>query len=44
MTGYDKDDVAKPLELPTDWVVPQGGEYFFLPSMATLQTIVDLKD
>jgi Dyp-type peroxidase family len=39
MTGYDVDDLSKPLSIPKEFVIPQGGEYFFLPSMTTLREI-----
>ena len=39
MSGYQPKDVAKELVLPQDYVVPQGGEYYFLPSMTTLRKI-----
>ena len=31
---------AGALDLPVDWVVPKGGEYFFTPSIPALRTSV----
>ena len=39
MTGYDADDLSKTLSLPTQFVISQGGQYFFLPSITTLNQI-----
>jgi hypothetical protein len=37
--GYNQADPAKKLTLSEDFVVTQGGEYFFLPSISTLKKI-----
>jgi Dyp-type peroxidase family len=42
MSGYNAQDLSKRLPLPTQWVIAQGGEYFFLPSITTLKTISGL--
>ncbi|TFK71840.1 peroxidase TAP [Pluteus cervinus] len=37
LSGYDPNDPSKELALPADpWVVPRGGEYFFVPSIKGL--------
>jgi hypothetical protein len=42
MIGYDVDDLSKKLKMPHEFVVSQGGEYFFLPSMKTLRDIGEI--
>jgi deferrochelatase/peroxidase EfeB len=39
MTGYDAENLSKELSIPMEFVVAQGGEYFFLPSITTLKQI-----
>ena len=39
MTGYDAEKLSKKLSIPMEFVVAQGGEYFFLPSISTLNKI-----
>jgi hypothetical protein len=39
MTGYDADNLSKELSIPSEFVIAQGGEYFFLPSITTLKQI-----
>jgi Dyp-type peroxidase family len=41
MTGYDAEDLPKALSIPMEFVIAQGGEYFFLPSMTTLGRIAN---
>ena len=36
--GVDPKDQSKQLDLPVDWVIPKGGEYFFTPSITALKT------
>ncbi|TCD63943.1 hypothetical protein EIP91_004753 [Steccherinum ochraceum] len=38
ITGVDPKAQTTSLQLPTDWVVPKGGEYFFSPSIPALKT------
>jgi hypothetical protein len=42
MTGYNPTVLTKELGLPRDFVISQGGEYFFLPSMTTLKMIAGI--
>ena len=37
MSGTNPNDQSKVLPLPIEWVVPKGGEYFFVPSITALQ-------
>ena len=37
MTGVNPADTNAAVPLLADWVVPKGGEYFFLPSIAALR-------
>ena len=37
LTGTNPNDQNTSLTLPTEWVVPKGGEYFFVPSITALQ-------
>jgi Dyp-type peroxidase family len=37
LSGTNPDDPTIELGLPTNWVVPHGGEYFFAPSLAGLK-------
>jgi len=39
MTGYDTEKLSKQLSIPMEFVVAQGGEYFLLPSISTLNKI-----
>jgi len=39
MTGAFADDVTKPLNLLTQWVNSDGGEYFFSPSIPALRDV-----
>jgi len=39
MIGYDAEDLSKELPIPMQFVIAQGGEYFFLPSITTLKQI-----
>jgi Dyp-type peroxidase family len=39
MTGYDAENLSKELQIPMDFIIAQGGEYFFLPSITTLTKI-----
>ena len=39
MTGFDPENLSKELDIPMQYVVAQGGEYFFLPSITTLGKI-----
>lgn len=39
MTGYDAENLTEELEIDQEFVVAQGGEYLFLPSMKTLKAI-----
>ncbi|KAH7884111.1 DyP-type peroxidase [Phlebopus sp. FC_14] len=39
MTGYDAADTSKKLQLPKEFVIAEGGEYLFLPSISTLKKI-----
>jgi hypothetical protein len=36
MSGHDDDDVTKRLSFDRRWVESKGGEYFFSPSISTL--------
>jgi len=38
ITGVDPNAQTTTLPLPTEWVVPKGGEYFFSPSIPALTT------
>ena len=38
MTGVLPNNTGASFPLPTDWVVPKGGEYFFSPSVVALQS------
>lgn len=37
--GTNPDNQGAQLTLPTDWVVPKGGEYFFSPSIPALKSM-----
>lgn len=37
MVGTNPKDQSATLSLPTEWVVPRGGEYFFSPSIPALR-------
>ncbi|KAF8810963.1 Dyp-type peroxidase [Phlegmacium glaucopus] len=39
MTGHDAENLSKELNIPMQFVIAQGGEYFFLPSITTLEKI-----
>ena len=39
MTGYDADNLTKSLTIPSQFIIAQGGEYFFLPSLTLLHTL-----
>jgi hypothetical protein len=39
MTGYDADNLTKQLTIPNQFIIAQGGEYFFLPSLTLLRTM-----
>jgi len=39
MTGYDADNLSKELPIPMQFVIAQGGEYFFQPSITALKKI-----
>lgn len=41
MTGYDAEKLSEKLTIPEQYVIAQGGEYFFLPSLATLKGIAE---
>jgi len=43
MTGYDATGTNKTLKMPEEFVVAQGGEYFFLPSITALKIFVEPK-
>ena len=38
MSGADPKNQSAQLALPTEWVVPKGGEYFFSPSLPALKS------
>ncbi len=38
LAGTDPNNQTAELSLPTDWVLPKGGEYFFSPSIPALRT------
>ena len=38
MTGVHPNNTGEAFMLPTDWVIPKGGEYFFSPSIAALRS------
>nr|VWP00107.1 Putative lanosterol 14-alpha-demethylase (EC [Ganoderma boninense] len=38
MTGVKPDSTNESVSLPTDWVIPKGGEYFFSPSISALRS------
>ena len=42
MVGAYPNDQGKVLDLPIEWVVPKGGEYFFSPSISALRDIFAL--
>lgn len=42
LVGTDPNDQAHSLELPINWVVPKGGEYFFSPSISALKSTLAL--
>ena len=37
MVGANPSEQSKTLDLPVEWVVPKGGEYFFSPSIPALR-------
>lgn len=37
ITGTNPNQQSETLNLPTEWVVPRGGEYFFSPSISALR-------
>lgn len=39
MTGTDAENLSQVLKISQEFVVAQGGEYFFLPSLSTLRII-----
>lgn len=41
MTGYNANDLSKELTIPQQFVIAEGGEYFFLPSLTLLKEIVE---
>jgi Dyp-type peroxidase family len=41
MTGHDAENLSKELPIPMEFVIAQGGEYFFLPSITTLKKMTD---
>ena len=38
MSGTDPNNQTRQLQLPDQWVVPRGGEYFFSPSIPALKS------
>ena len=44
MVGTNPTSQSVELSLPTQWVVPKGGEYFFSPSIAALKNTFALAE
>ncbi|KAF8625444.1 hypothetical protein AX17_006845 [Amanita inopinata Kibby_2008] len=42
LSGVNPDDPSQELALPVEWVVPRGGEYFFVPSLKGLKETIAL--
>lgn len=42
LSGTNPDDPTIELNLPVNWVVPRGGEYFFVPSVTGLREMITL--